>query len=404
MIKKILPVLLVLFICACEPKQEVVKPEYIEPINNVDIIDYVSKDDRDLLYKANGNKDFNNRQFKMLNTNIYDKELIDINGNTINQLDFKKVLLEVISVDCEHCQRTIKNSLDIMDDPSITYIQYFNVGTKPEIEELYRESDLSFKDNIIIIERSQEFEDYLRYDVGLELYPTLLAYDNGKICFASEGEKDIDELETFIDFCFNSSEILNKYLAFIDEDRDINDVRNSLSKENIDKIKHIDNDDRTLDNTLKLIGSSVDFTSINKSHNDSYVNTVDDYGSYQNEDLVLIYTYLRELKDFEKVEYINSLVRSNDDVKYIVVMIEGIDSSSQYYQQMNIRFDCPVASVLSDIPNDFNRLGFSKYPSALFIEKGTYVGAYSNIDSIDNFNYAIDIFFGEDSIALKSNN
>lgn len=397
--------MLVIMLVACSNKEEIYEKEYIDPVMDIFLFGELSSDDKKIIKKANGNKDFDNNQFKMLNKEAYDKDLIDIYGNTINFNDYNEYVLEIVSVGCNHCKKMITEHLDDMLNKNVQIIQYFNIGTKEDIEELYKDIDKEIPNNLIIIEENSELEDYIKNILGIDTYPSLISFKNGKVSFNEDGDIESDELDSFFDLSFNEN-IVDKIdiESLISKVRTLDDVKNSISEENLDRIASIDNDGNTLDYTLRIIGSKVDFDKISHKNETIYVSEIDTYDELKDSDLVLIYTYLKDSQDTNKINFINKLIDSNDSVKYIVVLIEGIDSSSNIYNNMDTKFHTKVVSVLGYIPDDFFKIGIKKYPTAFFIEKGTFTGAYSNIENIEDFNKAIDMFIGDNSVALKVNN
>ena len=401
MIKKIFLVIIVLLCCGCQTKQIVYEKEYIDSMNNVFLFDKLDDATKSLLKKANGDKELDNYQLKMINKNVYCDDIVDIKGNVLNLTSYPQLVFDIVSVKCPHCKRMIINDLNHMLDKGITLVQYFNVGTKEEILNLYKEINIDIPNNLILIEHNDKLENYIKNDLNIDAYPTIVCFDKGKVSIDAYGELNSDNIDQLYELGFNTKISVNQEL--INSDRSINEVRKDLSNDNLNRLRLLDNDDKTEEYTLKIIGSKIDFNNITKEKSDVYINEIDNYETYKNENLVLIFSYLND-EDITKIDSINSLIESNDDINYIVVLIEGIESSSVHYKNMNVRFKAPVTSILGYTPDDFYKIGISNYPTALFIEKGTYVGAYSNIDSIDNFNEAINLFIGEKSIALKKNN
>lgn len=406
MLKKILIILsaLMLVSCADKPIEEPQK-EYIDPQTDIFIFGELDETNKAIIKKANGNKDYKNNQFKMLNKDVYSNDLIDIDGNKVNFKDFDKFVLEVVSTTCEHCHKMIEEHLDEMLERGITLVQYFNNANDYDVREFYNDLNREIPNNLIVISRDEQLYEYLHDYLVLESYPTLISYVDSKVTFNKNGDISTDELNAYYEVSFNNilanDEKINNVIA---KCRTREDVKNSLSKENLEKINNLDNDSHTLDFTLNIIGKKLDFDRISNDKSSVYINEIDSYDEYKESDLVLLYTHLGSDEDISKINYINKLVNSNDKVKYIVVLVEGLESSSNIYKDIEPKFVCPVVSVLGYIPNDFYTIGFRNYPSALFVEKGTFVGAYSNINSIDNFNKAIDMFIGDNSIALIDNN
>lgn len=414
MLKKIFVLSLLFLLVACNAnKQEVIEiKDYIDPAKDVFLFDEIDENLKEIIKKANGNKDYNNYQFKMLNKEVYKDNLKDIDGNDFCFINdsISSYVLEIVSVDCSHCKDMVKSHIQYMNDSNIKTIQYFNVGDKQDILDFYLELDIDIPNNITIIPHDDGMNDYIKNELKAESYPSLIAYYNNKVSFMEYGDINEEELEAFYQLGFNNTLLIDNSLKDINGndllslDRSIEDVEESLSDENINKLESLDNNNKTKDMTLKIIGTKCNYDEISNDKSSIHINEIGDYSVYKNKDVVLLYTYFRSTDDTDRIDFINSLIESNSEVEYIVVLIEGLEPTSSIYKSMNKKFKAKVTSVLGYTPEDFFKFGISDYPTALFIEKGTFTGAYSNIDGIDNFNKAIDMFIGDNSIALKTNN
>lgn len=405
MLKKIATILSVLMLVSCTAnKNQEIQKDYIDPVMDIFIFDELNDDYKETIKKANSNKDYKNAQFKMLNKEVYSDDLVDIDGNIINLTNFDEFVLEVASVGCDHCSKLISEHLEYMLSKGVRIIQYFN-DDKEDIISFYDDIGMEVPKNLIVICKDDELYDYLHDYLVLEAYPTLISYKDSKVSFETSGDMDNGELDAYFDISFNNTINDNsEILSVISTLRTKDDVKKSFSKENLDKLNSLDNDSNTVDYTLSVIGKKLNFDRISNSKSSVYINEIDSFDEYKDKNLALIYTNLGSEEDASKIKYINKLINSNDTVKYIVVLIEGLESSTNIYNNLDVKFAAPVVSVLGYIPDDFFTIGFRNYPSALFVEKGTFTGAYSNINSIENFNKAIDMFIGDNSIALKINN
>ena len=231
-----------------------------------------------------------------------------------------------------------------MIEADATLIQYFNVGEKQDILDFYQEIEVDIPSNIVIISHDDGLNDYIKNVLRAESYPTLVSYKNNKVSFDEYGDINDEELETFLDVSFNNPVTIDANLISLD--RSIEDVEESLSKDSIAKLESIDNNGKTKNLTLQLIGKKCDYETISNDKSSIYISEIGDYSIYKDKDVVLIYTYLRDKNEIDKVEFINSLIESNSDVEYIVVLIEGLESSSNAYKLMNKKFKCKVTSVL----------------------------------------------------------
>ncbi len=409
MLKKFFIVLISFVLVSCNIEEEKLIDEYIAPVKDVFLFNELDTKLKNEIKKANGNSDFQNYQFYMLGKSIYESDLLDIDGNIINFNNYDSFILEVLSTTCSHCRDSLENNLDSLLSLDTTIIQYFNVGDTDDIKNLYKDIGRSIPDNVIVIAKDEGLDDYLRHDIGIERYPTLISYKNNKISFSSIGDMNEESFKSYYEISFINT--LEKD-DLIDTDgndllslnRSVDDVKNDLSVDNQNKINDLDNDGYTIEATYKLMGKSVDFTKISNDRNSPYISEVDDFTIYEDCDLVLFYTFLKDETQSEKIEYINELIASNDDVKYLLILIEGIDNSSSAYKKMDIKANCPVVSVEGYIPQDFFIIGIASYPTALFIRNGIYTGAYSNIENTIKFNQAIEMFLGDTCISLTRNN
>lgn len=409
MLKKISLVLLLLVAaCGKQTEESYIDERYVDPVKDVFLFGELDANTKVDIKKANGNKDYSNYQFKMLGKDCYKDNIIDINGNTINLNNYDNVVFEIVSIECNHCRELISNHLDEMLSYDVTLVQYFNIGKAESIIKFYDELGINIPDNLIIIPTNANIHDYIKDYLSVETYPTLVSFVNGKVSFVATGEFDDISMEYFYDISFN-----NQLTNLVDKNgndllsllREPEDVKAQLSIENQEKIASIDNNQSTIDATYKVIGSSCDFDKISNHKSEIYMNEITDFSIYKDKELVLLYTYLRgDEKDDERVDFINSLIDSNKKYEYIVVLVEGLESSSTIYKGMLKKYKCPTISVLGYMPDDFYKIGINAYPTAFFIRKGTFTGAYSNVKDIDMFNIALDIFLSDDCVALLRNN
>lgn len=417
MFKRFSIILLIVLLTACQNKEadvvvnkkEEIK-EYLNPIKDKVLFDEITNPKTKTRIKvANGNKDYQNYQFKMFNKPSYNGELVDINGNVVNLMNIKTYVLEIVSVECSHCKKLITNHMGKMLDSSYPLIQYFNVGNKQDIYDFYSELGIKMPNNAIIVEHDDDMQDYIKNTIQISNYPTLVSYVNNSVTFDSYGELEDIELNEYYNISFKETltknELVNaKGEDILSLDWSLEDVEHSFSKENLEKIDGINNDEYTKELVFKLVGSKVNFDVISNDKNDIYVNEIDDYSYYKDKDLVIFYTFFKKDEDFERIKFINELIALHDEYEYIAVLIEGFDTSSKMYRSYDSKLNCKVVSNLGYMPDDFYKVGIANYPTAVFVEKGTFTGGYSNINSIDNYEKALDMFFGENSIALKSNN
>ena len=409
MFKKLLLIIMILSCFSCNRKDNdnEIKQEYIAPARDVILFDELDNRLQNIIKTANDNNVFDNYQFEMLFKDVYDKPLTDINGNTINLIDYDKLAIEIVSVQCSHCKKQIEDINEFIKD-DITFVQYFNVGNRQEIIDFYKEAQVDIPEDIIIISHNDDLKDYLLNKLKLQVYPSLITYKDGKVSFNCAGEISNSAIDSLYDIAFNN--VLNKEdlidedgIYLLDKNRSIDDVKNSLSEENLNKLELLDNDNNTLNLTLSLIGNKFDFKTMSNSNSNVFINDIDDFDYYQDKKLVIIYTYLKDESDVEKIEFINELINDNKEYEYIVTLAEGMEASNSILQKMDIGFECPVISLSARVPDDFSKVGYVAYPSAVFVDRGVFTGVYSNIRK-DNFKDALDLFLSDQSIAYVKNN
>ena len=419
MLKKTLSLFLTVFLLvACGPAKDPETKEdpaigneetYIEPVRDIFIFGELDGKLKEQLKIANCGSDFSNYQFKMLGKQIYEGTLYDIEGREVDLTALEGFYLEIVSVNCSHCKKQLSVIPELAKDADYPMIQYFNVGTPQEIRDLYTKEGLEIPDDMIIIGEDEKMEAYIKEVLDMKSYPTLITCKNGRVSFDSVGEQDEESFAMLSYFGFD--EIIDPY-KLSDGDgnpqlklsRSIEDVKNDLSEENLAALSALDHDGYSSELTFQLMGKKADLRKTDNSHGDVYFSQIDDFSAYENEKLVLLYTYLRDNSETEKVAFINELMEGNRDVKYIVILVEGLESSSAALRNMSVSFNCPVVSVLGRMPDDFFSFGLVGYPTAVFVDRGTFTGAYSAIEDKEKIAEAIRLFLSDECIAYQRNN
>lgn len=406
MIKKIFIIICILLLssCAKEDVEEYIQVEeldFIEPIRSIYLFDEISDELKTELRYCNGSA-YKNYQFKMLGKDIYDDVLLDIYDNEVDLSKYDNVVFEVVSTKCEHCKKMILDNLKQMLNYDCKIIQYFDIGDKKDIEEFYKDIGIEIDDDMTIICHNDKLRDYIKDYLKMETYPTLIAYKDHKVSFNVAGQISIDQFDKFYELAF--VEPINIDENIINLDRTTNDIENELSKDNLDKLKKLDNDQYTYDLSLKIMGKKIDYENISNSDSSVFINEVEDYKEFINEDLIVFYTYLKDNSETNKVDFINNLIENNSSYNYLILLNEGIDKSSNAYRNMNVKFKARASSMSSNVPDNLLENGMANYPTAVFIKKGVFTGAYSNVENDEQFKKAIDLFLSDNSIALKINN
>ena len=180
--------LIVFFLSACQKEKQPQdnntdrneeKEEYIDPVRDIFIFEQLDKILAERLKQANGNKDLQNYQFKMLFNDQFDIELTDINGNNVSLDDYDQFFFEIASTECSHCRKELHIIDAFKQENDIPFIQYFDVGDAQEIRKIYEEEGLEIKDDQIIT-RNDDLHAFFK-KLGLKAYPTLVTYKDHKI-------------------------------------------------------------------------------------------------------------------------------------------------------------------------------------------------------------------------------
>lgn len=406
MLRRFLIVLLV-FLCACSSTEK--KEEYIDPVRDVFIYTELNEDVQERLKEANAGEEYENYQFRMLGNDVYKGKVTDIYGDPADLSAYEKIFFEIVSVKCQHCRRQLHEVGEMLKYGDVKFVQYFNVGTPEDIMNFYAEEGLAIPEDIIVIAKDSEIEEYIRYDLKIQKYPTLICFENGKVSFDMVGELDSETLKKIHEIAFidpiDKNDLKNSEGTYVpDLLRTADDVREELSTGNLERLRELDNDELSEELTLELIGRSFDPTVYRTVNNSVYYSEIEDYSLYLDRPLVLIYECLENRLQKDRVTFINELIASESGLDFIVVLNEGTGSSSQILRNMDVVFSCPVVSMLAAIPDDLISYEITEFPSAVFINKGTFTGAYSNIAGIDEFHQAVELFLGDASIAYKRNN
>lgn len=407
--KKLLVSLLLILLTACSAQAIDDKPipeikEYIEPSSDVEIFDYLNKETHDLLYKANNNEDIKAYILEYLGKDLVDYTFTDYYGNQYNLGDFsdKKLMIEVSANWCTHCMKQASEYNDdlLANYQDICIIQYFNEGNKELIDAFYKEIGKPIPSNIIVVPEDEMFSNLLLSNYNPMYYPGFLLFNEGKLTFMRIAEFTKEEMDLAYDVAYNNALDLNKLTdengkSIFTYRRSTNDVKEDLSEENIHKLEQLDNDHYTVNETLKFMGRKFDF--YNQLENDSNFNAETNFLEYEDKNLVIVYLYE---PDEQSIQLINDYYDGHGEDISVVVL----NTADLGCEKMAEQISPPVISIMNQVPEILNDINFVSYPSCVFVEKGTITGTYSNIENIEMFNKATDMFIGDNSIALKNNN
>lgn len=396
--------------CKKETDEEInndVQYEYVTPANDTGLFNYLRKDVKDLLFKANTGETLDDNQLKLFNARLYQGSAFDINGNLINFADFnnKDIVFEVVSIYCSHCKVQISkyNESIIEQNPNIQFIQFFAEGDGEAIRNFYKDCNTEIDENVIIIPADKDVLDYI-LKIGVNLTPSILCFRDGYLTFPRVGFTTSTAFNCFYDIAFanafDASNLVDENNNSIFKNRRTNeDVKNDLKQEDILKLQELDNDGNTENITYSLIGQTLDYTDLFDSE-DPTLPTVD-FTKYQNENVAIFYLYMTDLKDTDVgvLKMVNKIISSHPEISFINVIVDEDLSSYSKYISYGIELKGETVSGKSSLPKDFSKIYAYNYPTVTFVEKGTFTGAYSSCSDIKGFDSALELFIGENSIA-----
>jgi len=403
--KKLLILLSVLLLCSCGTKQEqpideVVTKEFIEPVNEVEVFEYLNEETKSLLLEANNGNEIKTHLLELLGKELINYELTDYYGNKINLANYKdkKLIIELAANWCTHCMKQSKEYNDELlktyDD--ICFIQYFNDGDKEEIDGFYSQIDKTIPNNVVVIPEDKDFSNEILSKYNPEYYPAFLIFDHGKLTWIAISELTKDQMAKAYDIAFNSGLNLKDLTdesgkSIFTYTRTKDDVKKDLGEEKYKLIEELDNDNYTINNTLAFIGSDIDY--LDQLEDDSYFESEVTFADYIDKDAVII--YMGDLQD-DVISMINDFTDGHPELDVIVMDVydENVDTLKE-------QLTAKVCSIMNQIPKSLNEITFNSYPSCVFVKKGTVVGCYSNIEDLIKFNLAAETFIGENSIAYK---
>ncbi len=406
--KKLILILLLLFVCACSngannSDKQVAKEEFIEPVEQKDAFEFLNNEAQTVLKSANSNNALSNKALINMGQSLPDVSLTTVENELIdlNTYQDKKIIIEVVSVYCSHCREQAymfnDEILDKLDD--VTFIEYFIDGDIDSIKAFYKEINKDIDNRILAVVKNDDFNNYIKVTLDVDVTPTFLFYNNNSLTFYKEGTTDIEAFDNLYDVALNNGFDLSN---LIDEDgnsifthiRTIDDVINDLSADNYNALEQLDNDDSTVTLTLNNMGTKFDFYS-QYSDESTFTSEVE-FSSYANCDLMIVRVseYNEEIFDI-----LNAFYKDNNDVELVVVNMSDEDN-----EKMADKLDMPLCSILNQIPKKLDEENLGNSPACIFVKQGIITGIYSNINTLDNLIIAKNLFLTDSSIALVKNN
>ena len=397
--KIILVLLLILFGCSnIETTNEL---NYIEPVKEGKLFDFLNADTKALLKDVNNGECVENITLKNLGKDLPSYELETIDGAVVNLSDYKdsKLVMEVVSIYCGHCkEQALNNNPYIVSNHSdVTFITYFVNADKDSVNAFYKEIGVEHNNpNELITIKNEKLNDYMSQDYSYNATPTYFFFNKGKMTWCNVGTIDKEDFESLYEFAFNTKFdtkdlTTDDGTSIFDYIRSIDDVKNDIDEDKYIKLVSLDNDEKTTYLTLKHIGQIFDF---NNQYNDesNFKSEIDFNIDYTKDQIAFI---MVSGYDPELIDIINSFYETNKDIKIFV-----INTSDKDNEKIADELKAPLASIMNKIPKFLDSGELGNYPSVLFVQDSIITGIYSNFDTVDNLNNAKELFLGSDSIAI----
>lgn len=397
--KIILVLLLILFGCSnIETTNEL---NYIEPVKEGKLFDFLNADTKALLKDVNNGECVENITLKNLGKDLPSYELETIDGAVVNLSDYKdsKLVMEVVSIYCGHCkEQALNNNPYIVSNHSdVTFITYFVNADKDSVNAFYKEIGVEHNNpNELITIKNEKLNDYMSQDYSFNATPTYFFFNKGKMTWCNVGTIDKEDFESLYEFAFNTKFdtkdlTTDDGTSIFDYIRSIDDVKNDIDEDKYNKLVSLDNDEKTTYLTLKHIGQTFDF---NNQYNDesNFRSEIDFNIDYTEDQIAFI---MMSGYDEELINTINSFYETNKDIKVFV-----INTSDKDNEKIADESKALLASIMNKIPKFLDSGELGNYPSILFVQDSIITGIYSNFDTVDNLNSAKELFLGIDSIAV----
>lgn len=424
-IKKILICFLICFLLVGCNKEEV-KPTsdspYIDPIITTGVIDKLDKKlKKDLKNDFGEVSDaFSDFSFDFIgkSIDIFDLTVKDVYDNDVNLNEYKneKVFIEIAATYCDHCGQQLKYAEKVKKAlGDIPFIQIFgDKEANPEnINVFYIMNDSRIDNDIKVIQYDFDLMDIL-VAAGVGNTPTYLCIENGicKMSFSAFEEKFIDKA---IKAGFS-----DKYprSRFVDGNgkpletfyRTYHTLKNEINSDSLNYLKELNDDNDYL--LTNIAGAKVSFSELTGDFEDGYVKK-DSYDEYNDSKTVIFGLSRDNVLDLERdIDYINSFVEENSDVKCLVVFLDDLElfefSTSSVYLQTDTKLKCEFVSSRSSIPTFYGDIVYTYIfpedtPCLLFIENNYITGISVGLNSLLAANKLKDMFFGDNCITLKKN-
>lgn len=410
--KKLLTIIIVLCLFGCKNiqdnnEEEVINNKYIEPINEVNYFNELNDEIKNKLKDVYGDSDVPNNILEMYGKDFKAVEAIDYYGNTFDFNDYINTdfVLEISQKICNHCQKQVPLTEEILNNDDVLFIQYFANTDKEGVDGFYEESKHKIPEKLKVLVENDEMNDVIT-EIGVDSTPTFLFVHNNKVTFACSGELSyahyLNAKELAFDSLFDVKSLTNSEgESVFSMLRDYDDVLNDLSTSNKDKLALVENSEEV---TVNNIGKYVEFFTVYELGEKAPLYNLN-FKQYVNKPLVVFYLGNINNNLEEDIRIINEFYSKYQDVNMVTILMDNKDfETSIPYSKLENKLLTDVVSSDGEIVKDILDAKVITYPACIFIQDNTIVGGLNDFKSLDTLDLAYDIFMGEDSIALMNNN
>lgn len=396
---------------------------YIDPITEGNPIDELGKEINKKLNNYFGEpKDaFNGENLSLIgkNVDIFDLSVSDINGKQIKLDKYKntKVFIEIAATYCSHCGDQLKYLSSIRecieDDIDILQIFADKNGNSESIAKFYADNNQKMSNKEIIIQYDFDLVDRF-VTMGVSQTPTFLFVDNGivKTALSSFNSK---YLKRICDVGFTDTIQRNEIVN--DEGEPIEKfyrTYHTLMKEI--KPEYKDVLDQFHESNMYLIGNNAgkyfNWYDLTSDYDDGFIKK-ESFSEYDGEDVIIFGLSNDDEKELTKeIEYINNFADNNKDINCLIVFLDDTEyynhNTSNVYFKSGATAKCGVVSSRSSVPYLIDDIAYEfvyegNVPMMLFVENNYITGMCVGMESFNNLNKLIDMFFGENCITLTKN-
>ena len=176
-------------------------------------------------------------------TKFPDIKFKDNEGNPVQLLKEKTILLEVVSPHCGYCKEMTKSKVIdevITNNENVIFYQYFNGGIASDVDAFYQECVIEIPERLNILVGNIEFDKWLDENNFTSVPLFLVINNEGKVGLSHVGTCGADVIDELIDITENELHKPLKdgdknFYTFMDEQRAARAYINDLEEVTVPK-------------------------------------------------------------------------------------------------------------------------------------------------------------------------